>query len=97
MVYSFITITWGVVQIMSKTHAYRGFSMFLMAFFAVALVLVSCSKPEEEQIVVTARFTDLIDIEPQPSDKCIACHTREHPINKLASDSVDSGHGGDGG
>ncbi len=78
-------------------NAYKRFSMLLLVVLAAALILMSCSKPEEEKLVVTARFTDPIEIEPQPSEKCIACHTKEHPITKLASDAVDSGHGGDGG
>lgn len=39
----------------------------------------------EEPRVITARFTDPVELEPQFSEKCIACHTKTNPITKLAS------------
>lgn len=82
---------------------YRNACTALLAFLAAVLMLAGCSRDETAGAVetapieITARFTDPIDIEPQPSDKCIACHTKVNPITKLASEAVDSGHGGGGG
>ncbi|MFA7671714.1 MAG: hypothetical protein WCY53_05580 [Sphaerochaetaceae bacterium] len=50
----------------------------------IVLIGMGCQKKAPRQ-VVTARFTDPIYLEPQVSDKCIACHTKTHPINKLAT------------
>jgi cbb3-type cytochrome oxidase cytochrome c subunit len=47
-----------------------------------------------EPRVITARFTDPVDLPYQNSEKCIACHTKTHPINKLASPSVAGGEAG---
>ncbi|MCK9286649.1 MAG: hypothetical protein PHU24_01600 [Sphaerochaetaceae bacterium] len=65
----------------------------------VAFMFSGCSKKSEpsQTMAVTARFTSPVEIESQPSDKCIACHTKTHPITKLASEPVASSHGGEGG
>lgn len=49
---------------------------------------------EEAPRVITARFTDPADLEPQYSEKCIACHTKTNPITKLASPPVAGGEAG---
>jgi hypothetical protein len=72
--------------------------VFLLAFFVVGCSRVGAAgKTEEQQIAFTARFTNPVSIEPQPSEKCIACHTKDYPIIKLASDAVAGGHGEAGG
>ncbi|MFA6706737.1 MAG: hypothetical protein WCR91_02415 [Sphaerochaetaceae bacterium] len=75
--------------------------LWTLALF-VGFFMSGCSKAEQQEassksMAVTARFTKVVDIEPQNSDKCIACHTKTHPITKLASEPTDSGHGGEGG
>ena len=53
--------------------------------------------PVEEVVkprVITARFTDPVELEPQDSQKCIACHTKTNPITKLASPTVAGGEAG---
>lgn len=63
----------------------------LGAACVIALATTGCSKETAEQAMApspvtwTARFTNPIEIEPQPSEKCIACHTKTHPIEKLGS------------
>jgi hypothetical protein len=77
--------------------------ILLSIVFLLGFVVVGCSKvgaagrTEQQQITFTARFTNPVPIEPQPSEKCIACHTKDYPIIKLASDAVAGGHGGSGG
>ncbi|MFA5571002.1 MAG: hypothetical protein ACOX0W_05110 [Sphaerochaetaceae bacterium] len=44
-------------------------------------VAVGCRK---EETVITARFTDPVDVQPQASGTCIACHTQKSPIVTLA-------------
>ncbi len=59
----------------------------LLALSALLLVVgVGCKKKEvEEAPQITARFTNPVAIESQPSSKCIACHTQVGPINNLAT------------
>ena len=40
--------------------------------------------------VITARFTDPVEMEAQNSQKCIACHTKTNPITKLASPPAEA-------
>jgi hypothetical protein len=73
-----------------KTPMFRNLVLALAAF--AVLFASGCQKKEtvgaapvvEEPKVITVRFTDPVEIEPQPSAKCIACHTKTNPINKLA-------------
>ncbi len=63
---------------------------YLILFTIILAMLIGCSAKEKasaepEVEVITARFTDPVDLEPQPSDTCIACHTKTNPITKLAS------------
>ena len=67
-----------------STHSY------LILFTIILAMLIGCSAKEKasaepEVEVITARFTDPVELEPQPSDTCIACHTKTNPITKLAS------------
>ena len=74
----------------------RKAQMFRFGLLALAVLMVffalGCKKKEvagtapavAEPQVITVRFTDPVDLEPQPSAKCIACHTKTNPINKLA-------------
>lgn len=74
----------------------RKAQMFRYGLLALATLMVlfasgcqkkttaSASPVADEPKVITVRFTDPVDIEPQPSAKCIACHTKTNPINKLA-------------
>ncbi len=72
-----------------KSHLYRHASLILLSL--TLLLFMSCSAKESasaqesEVEVITARFTDPIDLEAQVSDTCIACHTKTNPITKLAS------------
>lgn len=65
----------------------------LLAVVATLLVVATGAGKKEvapvqetvEPRVITARFTDPVEMEPQNSEKCIACHTKTNPITKLAS------------
>ncbi len=96
MVYCYTGYEPGEMTMKYFRHAYLS---FLIVLAGAMVLVVGCARAEEEapRIEVTARFTDPIDIEPQPSDKCIACHTKVNPITKLASEPTANGHGGDGG
>ena len=70
------------------------FQILLLAVISVLLFMsVGCggkttaqqTVAEPEPRVITARFTTPVSLEPQPSDKCIACHTKTNPITKLGS------------
>ena len=66
------------------------------------LFTTGCGKTEatdttaivEKPEVITVRFTDPVDMEPQYSEKCIACHTKTNPITKLASPSTAGAEAG---
>lgn len=67
-------------------------AMLLTAVATLLVVATGAGKsevaPAEETVeprVITARFTDPVEMEPQYSEKCIACHTKTNPITKLAS------------
>jgi hypothetical protein len=76
--------------------------MILLAVVAGIIVLATGAGRKEaaptdqdaEPRVVTARFTDPVDMEYQDSQKCIACHTKTNPINKLASPVVVTSEAG---
>lgn len=59
----------------------------LLALSALVLFVgAGCKKKVVEQAPqITARFTNPVAIESQPSSKCIACHTQVGPINNLST------------
>lgn len=69
-------------------HALLLSSVALLILFATGAGSKEVEPTVEEVAeprVITARFTDPADLEPQFSEKCIACHTKTNPITKLAS------------
>lgn len=67
--------------------------LVLLAFAIVGLSMLATGAGRKEVApaesrVITARFTDPVEMEYQESQKCIACHTKTNPINKLASPVV---------
>ncbi len=62
-------------------------SLFVLTLFSCGGKSVSAAGQREAE-VITARFTDPVELEPQDSSKCIACHTKTNPITKLASPPV---------
>ena len=71
-------------EMMAKRKSDFSIATFLILIAIVILVATGCQKKDSKH-VVTARFTDPVPLEPQVSDKCIACHTKTNPINKLAT------------
>ncbi len=66
-------------------------SLFLVTLFSCGGKTVSATGVQEEATVITARFTDPVELVPQNSEKCIACHTKTNPITKLASPPAAAG------
>ncbi len=64
-------------------------TLSLLAFIGCSAKETAQAEPEAE--VITVRFTDPVDLEPQTSDTCIACHTKTNPITKLASPPAAAG------
>ncbi|NCB01349.1 MAG: hypothetical protein EOM67_04175 [Spirochaetia bacterium] len=66
-------------------------SLFVVTLFSCGGKEISAAGQREEAEVITARFTNPIEIAPQNSEKCIACHTKTNPITKLASPPAAAG------
>jgi hypothetical protein len=76
--------------------------ILLSLVLLLGFIATGCSKPkettamtaEEQPLAYTARFTNPVPMQAQPSEKCIACHTKTHPIEKLASAPVAGAEAG---
>ena len=80
--------------------------ILLSLVMLTGFIFTGCSKPEEttamaakqpateQPLAYTARFTNPVPMQAQPSEKCIACHTKTHPIEKLASAPVAGAEAG---
>ena len=74
-------------------------SILLSGLYAVMVVSIAAVVIVSTEIAIPEppKLTTPVDLEPVPSENCIACHTDEDIITIFASGERDGGHGGEGG